>query len=371
MAQTIVQVMPMDPTKQMGVQMAPMQPVLVVADASQAMDGVAFANLANVQNLEFKQGNVFWEFASGGCAPNTYMIKDRPSDTPIFLMEEQSSCYCRACCDPAQPALVKYYNASFGGTIPKKKCCGILCRPESKRYNKAGNAVMTLEKPGLCGNCAQCGPTNMMVCASICQSEAWMHTGDIPTVRSPQGCFCCQADHYEFPNGEPGSMDKSTAFSHAQVPICGGFLTPTVNLMERENNMDKPSPWAVVEGPTCFGGCMDLCCTTRFTVSSTKGKSGDLAIITKKAPEGGCGLCIALCTPADTYNLDFKDLGITPQQKAAIIGEMVHLDFLFFEADQPICRQSDDGKTCYILLCTCYCLGALCPIQCCCHSENN
>jgi hypothetical protein len=82
-------------------------------------------------------------------------------------------------------------------------------------------------------------------------------------------------------------------------------------------------------------------------------------------------LFLALCTPADTYNLDFKDLGITPQQKAAIIGEMVHLDFLFFEADQPICRQSDDGKTCYILLCTCYCLGALCPIQCCCHSENN
>ena len=30
----------------------------------------------------------------------------------MFLMEEESSCWCRACCNPAQPALVKFYNSS-------------------------------------------------------------------------------------------------------------------------------------------------------------------------------------------------------------------------------------------------------------------
>ena len=76
-------------------------------------------------------------------------------------------------------------------------------------------------------------------------------------------------------------------------------------------------------------------------------------------------------TPADTYNLDFAPgHNLTPTQKAAVIGEMIHLDFLFFEAEQPLCRTSDDGKVCYLLLCTCYCMGALCPVQLCAPTGN-
>ena len=42
-------------------------------------------------------------------------------------------------------------------------------------------------------------------------------------------------------------------------------------------------------------------------------------------------------TPADTYNLDFAPgHNLTPTQKAAVIGEMIHLDFLFFEAGKMI-----------------------------------
>jgi hypothetical protein len=158
---------------------APTPVVVVQADAANSMDYVAFQNLAAVQNLEFKQGNVFWEAVSGGCAANTYMIKDRPTDTALFIMEENSSCWMRWCCEPAQPALVKFHNVLFGGDIPEKKCCGMLCQPASKRYNKAGPAVMTMEKPGLCSNMAQCGNRNCFVCMACCQSEAWMHTGDV------------------------------------------------------------------------------------------------------------------------------------------------------------------------------------------------
>lgn len=340
--------------------------VTVTPDVANSMNGVAFQNLANVNNLEFRQGNVFWEAISGGCVPNSYMIKDRPTDTPLFIMEEQSSCYMRGCCGPAQPALVKFHNVSFGGERQEKKCCCIVLQPKRKMYNKAGAAVMTMEKAGMCGNCAQFGPTNCWVCFSMCQSEAWMHSGDIPSTYSPQGCACFKTQHWEFPNGVPGTMDKSTAFSHAKVPLMGGCLTPTVNIMARANNVEDSQPWAVVEGPTFFGGCMDLCCATKFSVSRNKGKLGDLAIISKKAPNGCMETCVALCTPSDTYNLDFTEgHGMNPQQKAAVIGEMVHLDFLFFEAEQPLCRTSEDGKMCFLLLCTCYCMGALCPVQLC------
>jgi hypothetical protein len=260
---------------------------------------------------------------------------------------------------------VKFYNVAFGGEMPEKKCCGILCQPKRKMYNKAGGAKLTMEKAGMCGNCAQCGPTNCWVCTSKCQSEAWMHSGNVPSTYSPQGCACCKGkdlhlfcfcfvfdmqhalliitpfylfpffghlytflvpkvQHWEFPNGVPGTMDKSTAFSHAKVPLMGGCLTPTVNIMARANNVEDSQPWAVVEGPTFFGGCMDLCCTTKFTVSRTKGKSGDLATITKKAPNGCMETCVALCTPSDTYNLDFTEgHGMTPQQKGSIVAEMV------------------------------------------------
>ena len=93
---------------------------------------------------------------------------------------------------PAQPALVKFYNVAFGGEMPEKKCCGILCQPKRKMYNKAGGAKLTMEKAGMCGNCAQCGPTNCWVCTSKCQSEAWMHSGNVPSTYSPQGCACCK-----------------------------------------------------------------------------------------------------------------------------------------------------------------------------------
>jgi hypothetical protein len=144
--------------------------------------------------------------------------------------------------------------------------------------------------------------------------------------------------HWEFPNGVPGTMDKSTAFSHAKVPLMGGCLTPTVNIMARANNVEDSQPWAVVEGPTFFGGCMDLCCATKFSVSRNKGKSGDLAIISKKAPNGCTETCVALCTPSDTYNLDFTEgHGMNPQQKAAVIGEMVSRDLLSLSLLLLIC----------------------------------
>jgi hypothetical protein len=47
-------------------QPAQAQVVAVGGGAGSAMDMVAFQNLANVQDLEFKQGGVFWEAVSGG-----------------------------------------------------------------------------------------------------------------------------------------------------------------------------------------------------------------------------------------------------------------------------------------------------------------
>jgi len=262
------------------------------------------------------------------------MLRDRMNQDahgkmlPVFIMSEESSCWCRACCNPNQPAFVKFYNVANGGEKPATKCCCIQLQEAKTMYNKAGEAVMTLEKPGCFQNMAQCGQINCFVCCKLCQSEAFMHTGNMASVYSPQGCGPCKVDHWDFPNGGPGFAPKHNMFAHAQVPIGGGGCTPTVNLMERSGTVDStlnsaPPPFAIVEGPTCFGGCMDLCATTKFAVSSTKGKKVVYAMITKKTPKGACGWFAALCTPADTYNLQFAmNAGLTPKQKATIVGEV-------------------------------------------------
>ena len=206
--------------------------------------------------------------------------------------------------------------------------------PDYQVYNPINNPVLTFEKGGNCDNCAQCGSLNCFVCCAKCQSHAWMHNGDVPSTYAPKKICCSTIDHWEFEN-TPGLLDtpRPNAFAHAVVPIRGGMCTPTVNVMERDQKGNEIE-FAVVQGPTFFGGCMDLCCSTKFTVSRQGDKSADLALITKKNKDPGCmGLCVALCTPADTYNLDFAPgHNLTPTQKAAIVGEMIHLDFLFFEA---------------------------------------
>ena len=70
------------------------------------------------------------EALSGGCVANSYMIRDRtakwnakqeggseaekqaPIGQAFFIMKEQSDCWCRACCNPAQPNLVKFWNTA-------------------------------------------------------------------------------------------------------------------------------------------------------------------------------------------------------------------------------------------------------------------
>ena len=331
--------------------------VVAVGGGAQAVDAVAFSNLANVTNIKLKQGNVFWEAVSGGCAANTYMVTTRDVNDedaegiPIFIMQEHSSCFCRCCCNGCQPLYVKFHNVAYGGMAPESGC--LCCKREAqKRYVKAGPAVMTLERPGCSDKMCI---SNMWVCAEICQSETYLHAGDVG------------AD-----DGSDVNADKvrSRAFARSFVPIGGGGCTPTVEMMSRDAAGNE-TPMGVVEGPTCFGGCMDLCVNTNFFVSKQKGKAGDIAIIQKKARDPGfMGFCIALCTVVDTYNLDFTDPNMTPQQKAQVIGDAVHLDYLFFDQEQPLCRYNEQTDAIEILLCLCYCFGCLCPIKLCIPTKN-
>lgn len=63
------------------------------------------------------------------------------------------------------------------------------------------------------------------------------------------------------------------------------------------------------------------------------------------------------------FEVDFTKNAMTPEQKAIMIGEVIHLDYLFFENEEPPFVW-DGCDTFECLLCNCYCLGALLPIRC-------
>ena len=199
-------------------------------------------------------------------------------------------------------------------------------------------AVMTFERDGLPHKCLNC-----WVCCSICQDEMNVHAGDI--------------------QGEAGYLPEASKIGSAKMPIGGGGCTPTVEIMDRTDPNNPESQFAVVKGPTVFGGCLDLCTNTPFIINRAGG--GQIGTIEKMRPDNFEQWCAAICTDADTYRMKLADTTLTPQQKSTLIAEMVHLDFMFFEQDNNFVyvRQRGNDTSVEILCCNCFCYGCLCPCK--------
>ena len=149
-------------------------------------------------------------------------------------------------------------------------------------------------------------------------------------------------------------------------PRWGGCFTPTVAIS------DNHAPFAVIQGPCFFGGCSELCCPSKFSVSKippgitvdqvTKVKPvGDHAILIKEKPKSFGAAMREMLTDSDVYSLQFKDPNLTLEQKAGTLGTLFLLDYMFFERDQDMCA-SENGKL-VITLCNCVCMGMVCPCK--------
>merc|ERR1719352_1664053 len=125
--------------------------------------------------------------------------------------------------------------------------------------------------------------------------------------------------------------------------------------MEREGCFSKP----------CLGCCM--CSDSTWNVSrmtpetwDSKINLADMAIITKKKPDGLAGAAREAFTDSDTFTMEFKpEAQLTPQQKATMIASLLLVDYMFFEQDNGM-LSCQDGKL-QITLCETYCCGSLCP----------
>ena len=112
-----------------------------------------------------------------------------------------------------------------------------------------------------------------------------MHSKDIPMHPTEVDCCCnfkcccisitkCQGTSYDTVEKKPpGNCDKKNMFAHSLVPLFGGGLVPTVNLMHRgQTTNQNEEAFGKIQGPTFFGGCLGLCTDTKFLISSGSGK---------------------------------------------------------------------------------------------------
>jgi len=163
-------------------------------------------------------------------------------------------------------------------------------------------------------------------------------------------------------------MTSGRVLGFGTQPKCGGWFTPTINVMERgDEGGTKWGALAKIEGPTCFGGCSELCCETEWPVSrmeagtfETKLKAGDFATITKHIPQG-CGDAVKeAMTDSDTYTIEFREnIKLAPQQKALMLASLVQIDYMFFEKDNGMCKY--ENRKIKITLFETYCCGCVCP----------
>eukprot|EP00039_Didymoeca_costata_P018767 m.334879 g.334879 ORF g.334879 m.334879 type:complete len:341 (+) comp17458_c0_seq1:99-1121(+) len=309
------------------------------------------------RTLYIKQGNALLEGLTLGLCANLYIVVDKDkrvpvegakedSEEPVYIVQEESNCCYRLCFCGGHSLLAKFYHA-LPPTAGKTQCgC---YTGHNYPADVAAGPVMTLERKGCCSKWLGC-----FMCTPCCQDDVWVHDGE------PAGL-------------KPGDTSEDnigpSVIGRSVVPMDVPCFTPTVNLAD-PSSLDNP--FAIVEGPCFMAGWMGVLCDTIFTISSQRGKAGDLGQIIKKKPVGCVECCKAFCTSVDNYDYipDANNTAkFSPNQKATMLASVVHLDYMFFEKDLPpvYAEPTNDGKgvIIYCTLCEMYCKGCLIPIQCC------
>ena len=307
----------------------------VVAQGIPIAVGTPIDRLTDINNFTIKQDASLLEMVTQnlgcGCCEveNTYQIfgTDAAGQTKkLFVAKEESDVCGRCCCAPNHALLMHFFDPpANGGKITEEMA--------------KGGAVWTMERPGCCSRWLNC----CCPLTTCCQQEMWLHEG-----------------HQV---GKPGELEKTNILGRAVQPTpFGGCCTPTLHIMERGSE----TPNYKLEGPTCFGGCSEMCCETHWPISKfdSDKKAGDVAMITKETPKGLKDAAKELFGDADTYSMTMKDENMTAESKATFLASLMLMDYWFFERDSDMIACKNGCTRLEITCCLWYCCGVLYPCKC-------
>ena len=266
---------------------------------------------------------------------NIYDVFDGTTGAHLFIAKERSEALWRCCCAPGHRMFVEFKTAQAVGFNPM---LGSIVDIDTLP------TVLTMERDG----CPSKPCLGCFACCDPCKDGMALHAGPLnPEMRA-------------------GALMQANpaCVGFATQPAFGGGLAPTINLMERaEPHRSAYNALAKVEGPTCFGGCLELCHSTTFKVSrmqpaqlESRLEVADLATIVKRKPNSLEGALREMVTDADVYTIVFNPgAALAPQQKATMLAGLLLADYMFFERDDPMCGNGGCN------LCLCHCAGCVCP----------
>lgn len=248
------------------------------------------AVLAAYPYIKVIQKFTWLEAASQGCfeVPNTYTVLGGASvhqTTQHILTATENSKGCtRCCCAPMHSSLIH------------------IVHPQTR------HVFATLERPGVeClfdGNCL--GPKPCLCCFAFnesCSDAIYLHDGEIQGIVGHNG------------NG---------VASVVQDPHCGGGCTPTLYIN------DGAMKNGVIQGPTIFGGCLELCCDTTFYYTSNGGKiNGDIRGRIVHLHPTCCSMeCFTeMCTDSDKFGIEMSD-DLSGDDKVKALAAMLLIDYM-------------------------------------------
>lgn len=301
------------------------------------------------------------EAATCGCfeQPNVYDVFDHETNQRVMIIKEESDGCSRCCCSPDHSVFVKFYHVESNAPELQPG------QTVDWSYEPKNEPFMTFEREG-CDCCFKkiCPKPCLccFACGEGCQQVGTLHAGDL--------------------TGRPGELkgkrERVTLLGESIQPRGGGGFKPIMQMMERADPSDgvngKTEMFAATRGPCLTGGCSKLCCNSEFGQSVTSPEDfgnvkklhtmnfGDFATITKLKPKTLAQGAREMFTDADLFDVRFKNTSVTPQQKANMLAQMVHLDYMFFERDGDMCY-TDAGGNFHIVFFNCFIYGCVCPCQ--------
>lgn len=160
------------------------------------------------------------------------------------------------------------------------------------------------------------------------------------------------------------SDDNGDKKAQVRVPFCGGFIWPTYNLEEIDENGNVKLMGYVTRDALCPCCICDFCGVS-FDIKNEQGQP--VGKLHKLAPANIREALLECYTEADRYKVDFravqpkedweKPIDLSENFKNAVLASVFQIDFNFFEDHRGPC----EGHCCDV-----YCCGYAVPCLPCC-----
>lgn len=307
----------------------------------------AIARLSRVAQFRIVEMIQWLQTVTRDCIqePNTYVIHDGTSGTPLFVAKETSDGCARCCLAPNHAYQISIYLADHYG-FPQY----------------AAGALYTIDRDGAdCNGCGKCTPCPLCPCA-FRKALCCFNCGD-----------CARNETLLYEGAAPGypkETKEARLLGRAKEGSCcseGWCLRPSISLY----NGDSQDPYAIAEGPALFGGLLNCCVSSDVPVSyiedlnrhrkSCQGAldKGDLAMMRKLRPDSFCGMLRECCTDADIYSIDVNDPTASIETRVSMMASLFMIDSMLFERDmKPV---EYNGSAIIVTLWECFCCGVVCP----------